>query len=42
MVCSKSEECKVVTQVSLYKRQHVLTEKLFRYILRVSGSPGKA
>ena len=38
MVCSKSEECKGVTQVTLCKHQHVSTEKLFRYALLVSGS----
>ena len=38
MVCSKSEECKGVTQVALCKHQHVSTEKPFRYDLRVSGS----
>ena len=38
MVCLKSEECKRVTQVTLYKQQHVSTAKLFRYVLRVSDS----
>ena len=38
MICSKSEECKRVTQVTLCKHQDVSTEKLFRYVLRVSGA----
>ena len=45
MFCSKSEECKGVTQVALYKHQHVSTEKLFRYVFksfRLIGFSAKA